>query len=197
MLVRILQYRDRIMSGRDVYRASAHGERQEDGRWSGYLEFTPILGGRSVMTPRETTQSSFDALEHWAGGISPVYLEGAIERALALEPEARLERQLADIERLEADAALEVEDLERAAAIARAEAELAAEKRVEIERALAEVREQIAEVEADEALTEVRAETAETEADEALAAAADAEAAAAEARAAAARALTARDRRRA
>src|SRR5688572_21481544 len=118
MLVRILQYSDRVASGRDVYRVSAHGEGEEDGRWSGYLVFTPIIAGRSVMTARETTQSSFEALDHWARGISPVYLEGAIERALALQPEARLERQLADIERLEIDAALEAEELERAAAIA-------------------------------------------------------------------------------
>jgi hypothetical protein len=113
MLVRILQYPDRIASGRDVYRVSAHGERQEDGRWSGFLVFTPIIGGRSVMTERETTQSSFEALDHWARGISAVYLEGAIERALALQPEARLERQLADIERLEVGAALEAEERAR------------------------------------------------------------------------------------
>jgi hypothetical protein len=181
MLVRILQYPDRIASGPDVYRASAHGERQEDGRWSGYLVFTPIIGGRSMMTERETTQSSFEALDHWARGISAVYLEGAIERALSLQPEARLQRQLADIERLEVDTALEAEELERAAAIARAEAQLAAEKRAETERALAEV----------------RVETAEADADEALTAAAEAEAAAAKARAAAARAVTARDPRRA
>jgi hypothetical protein len=136
MLVPILQYPDRVTSGRDVYRVSAVGERQDDGRWSGYLVFTSIIGGRSVMTPRETTQSSFETLDHWARGISPVYLEGAIERALSLQPEARLERQLADIERLEVDATLEAEELERAAAIARAEAELAAEKRVETQRAL-------------------------------------------------------------
>jgi hypothetical protein len=148
MLVRILQYPNRIASGRDVYRVSALGERQEDGRWSGYLVFTPITGGRSVMTARETTQSSFETLDHWARGVSAVYLEGAIERALALQPEARLERQLADIERLEADAALQAEELERAAAIARAEAQLAAAQRAETERALAEVRAETAEAEA-------------------------------------------------
>jgi hypothetical protein len=180
MLVPILQYPDRVTSGRDVYRVSAVGERQDDGRWSGYLVFTSIIGGRSVMTPRETTQSSFETLDHWARGISPVYLEGAIERALSLQPEARLERQLADIERLEVDATLEAEELERAAAIARAEAELAAEKRVETQRALAEA----------------RTETAAAEADEPLAAAAEAEAAAARARVAAARASTAPGRRR-
>jgi hypothetical protein len=148
MLMRILQYPDRIASGRDVYRVSAHGERQEDGRWSGYLVFTPIVGGPSVMTARETTQSSFEALDHWARGISAVYLEGAIERALALQPEARLKRQLADIERLEADVTLQAEELERAAAIAHAEAQLTAEKRAETERALAQVRAETAEADA-------------------------------------------------
>jgi hypothetical protein len=66
---------------------------------------------------RDDAARSFDALDHWARGISLVYLEGAIERARALQPEARLERQLADIERLEFGAALEAEELERAAAI--------------------------------------------------------------------------------
>jgi len=174
MLVRILRYPDRISSGRVVYRVSAHGEREEDGRWSGYLAFTPLIGGRTIMTSRETTQSSFDALDYWARGISSVYLEGAVERALSLQPEARLERQLADIESLEVDAALQAEELERAAAVARAEAQLAADKRAETERALAEV----------------RADAAEAEADAAIAAAAEAEAAAVKARAAAARATT-------
>jgi hypothetical protein len=172
MLVRILRYPDHISSGGVVYRVSAHGEREEDGRWSGYLAFTPLISGPTVMTPRETTQSSFEALDYWARGISSVYLEGAIERALSLQPQARLERQLADIERLETDAALQAEELERAAAVARAEAQLAAEKRAETERALAEA----------------RADAAEAEADAAIDAAAEADAAAVNARAAAARA---------
>jgi hypothetical protein len=151
MLLPVGLYPDLITSAGDAYRASAHGERQEDGRWSGYLVFTPVTGGRSVMTARETTQSSFQALSYWARGISLVYLEGAIERALAEQPEVRFERQLADIERLEADAALLADDLERAALAARAEARLAAEKRAEAERALAEARAETVDAEADPA----------------------------------------------
>lgn len=152
MLLPVALYPDLVTSAGVTYRASAHAERQDDGRWSGYLVFTPVTGGRSVMTARETTQSSFEALHRWAQSISVVYLEGAIERALAQRPEARFERQLADIERFEADAELLAEDLERAATVARAEAHLAAEKRVDLERSLAEVRAEAAEAEGDAAL---------------------------------------------
>ena len=145
MLLPVLRYPDLISADTAVYRASAHGERQDNGLWSGYFVFAPVDGGRSAITGRETTQSSFEMLAYWARGITPVYLEGALERALALQPEARLERQLADMERLEADTAAEADKLERAAAIARAETQLAAKKRAEAERALAMLRAEAAE----------------------------------------------------
>jgi hypothetical protein len=140
MLDVVHRYGAAVRSGSTVYHASAYAERQDDGTWHGYLVFTPAGGGRTVVTPRETTQSRRDALSYWAGGISPVYLEGALERAIALQPEVQLERRLEEIARLEADARAEVANLERAAAAARAVANLTERQREETARALADAR---------------------------------------------------------
>lgn len=67
-----------------AYRAAALGERRRDGTWIGWLEFVPTTGGGVVWrTPRETTQPSLAALIYWALGLEGVYLEGALERAIA------------------------------------------------------------------------------------------------------------------
>ena len=67
-----------------VYTARAMG-RQRKGRtvWEGWLEFTPRGGGGQVRkSPIETTQPNPKALAYWASGLEPVYLEGALERAI-------------------------------------------------------------------------------------------------------------------
>jgi hypothetical protein len=68
-----------------VYTARAMG-RQRKGRsvWEGWLEFSPV-GGRGIVrrSQIETTQPNREALAYWAGGVEPVYLEGALERAIA------------------------------------------------------------------------------------------------------------------
>ena len=66
-----------------VYRARALGRQRSDGTWIGWLEFSPRGSGGVVRrTRRETTQPSQRALTYWARGIEPVYLEGALERAI-------------------------------------------------------------------------------------------------------------------
>src|SRR5581483_4814528 len=55
------------------------GARRRDGVWEGWLEFESAGGVK--RTPIETTQSSRHALEFWATGLEPVYLEGAFRRA--------------------------------------------------------------------------------------------------------------------
>jgi hypothetical protein len=163
MLVLVQRYTAVVNAETDVYHASAYGERQLDGTWHGYLGFVPIGGGRLIVTARETTQSTFEALSYWAAGINTVvYLEGALQRALAQQPEVQLERRLAEIERIEASALLQATELERAAAIARKEAALAERRREETERALAAARVDAAE--ADALLHEQAAERAHAEA---------------------------------
>ena len=74
-----------------VYRARALGRKRSDGTWIGWLEFSPRGSGGVVRrTLRETTQPSQEALTYWARGVERVYLEGALERALAnTRPAAR------------------------------------------------------------------------------------------------------------
>lgn len=64
-----------------LYEALVYGEPRPDGTWIGWLEFLPMTGGRVLRTGRETSQPNRDALEYWAGGLEPLYLEGAVERA--------------------------------------------------------------------------------------------------------------------
>jgi len=45
--------------------------------------FVPADGSSPLATPRETTQSNRQALEYWANGLEPIYLEGAFSRAVS------------------------------------------------------------------------------------------------------------------
>ena len=58
-----------------------------EGRWHGWLVFIAADGG-ILRTTRETTQASRDAMAVWAKGLRPVYLDGALSRAVA--PSAEL-----------------------------------------------------------------------------------------------------------
>lgn len=65
-----------------AYIARACGRECDDGHWEGWLEFEPLDGGATVRTMRETTQPNRVDTVYWASGISDVYLEGALRRAL-------------------------------------------------------------------------------------------------------------------
>lgn len=62
------------------YRARACGRAMTDGRWEGWLEFIPDDDSPVLRSRRETTQPNAVDLDYWAGGLTPVYLEGALER---------------------------------------------------------------------------------------------------------------------
>jgi len=74
-----------------LYAARAMGRRGK-GRtvWEGWLEFTPA-GGRGMVrrSQIETTQPNREALAYWASGVEPVYLEGALGRAIASRSDRR------------------------------------------------------------------------------------------------------------
>jgi len=54
----------------------------EDGMWEGWLEFEPIDGGgETIVGGVETKQPARDHLVYWAGGLTPVFVEGALHRA--------------------------------------------------------------------------------------------------------------------
>jgi hypothetical protein len=125
MLALAHRYDELFRSPSGTYRARVFGEAGDDGMWNGWLVFFPVAGGRAIATDRETTQPSLADLTYWASGLTPVYLEGALRRALELQPELQLGRELDELERLEAATAIRAETLESAADLARTESRLA------------------------------------------------------------------------
>ena len=84
-----------------TYRARVYGGADTSGQWGGWIVFFPTGEGRVISTAQETSQSSLADLGYWASGLTHVYLIGALSRALALEPEVALQRELTRLERLE------------------------------------------------------------------------------------------------
>ena len=70
-------YRD----GRTVP-AQACGRERENGQWEAWLEFEDIETGEVLRSQRETTQPNQEDAAYWATGLTPVYLEGALDRIL-------------------------------------------------------------------------------------------------------------------
>jgi hypothetical protein len=64
------------------YRAHICGAPQPDGTWQGWVEFVPLDGGEPIRSGRETTQPNRTDAAYWATGLTAVYLEGALQRAL-------------------------------------------------------------------------------------------------------------------
>jgi hypothetical protein len=64
------------------YTARACGSEMRDGMWQGWLEFLPLEDGKPIRSGRETTQPNRTDTEYWATGLTTVYLEGALARAL-------------------------------------------------------------------------------------------------------------------
>ena len=71
-----------VRSESEAYIARACGAEMPDGLWQGWIEFLPIDDGEAVRSGRETTQPNRADTLYWATGLTPVYLEGALGRAL-------------------------------------------------------------------------------------------------------------------
>ena len=65
-----------------AYVARACGRETDNGMWQGWVEFLPVDGGEPLRSGRETTQPNRQDTAYWATGLTPVYLEGALDRAL-------------------------------------------------------------------------------------------------------------------
>ncbi len=65
-----------------TYTARACGAEAENGLWEGWIEFLPHDGANVIRSGRETTQPNRVDTIYWATGLTPVYLEGALDRAL-------------------------------------------------------------------------------------------------------------------
>ncbi len=63
-------------------RALVYAEPNGRTTWAGFIEFVPAKGDRVVRTEHETTQSNIEGVAYWGTGLEPIYLEGALSRAL-------------------------------------------------------------------------------------------------------------------
>jgi hypothetical protein len=68
--------------GRQYVARACGAEMPNDTRWQGWIEFVPADGGAAIASGRETTQPNRIDTEYWATGLTPIFLEGALQRAL-------------------------------------------------------------------------------------------------------------------
>lgn len=75
---------DMIRHPSGTYRPRVVGRYAEDGMWEGWLEFVPLenVDREIVVSPVESRQPARVHLEYWAQGLTSVYAEGSLNRAL-------------------------------------------------------------------------------------------------------------------
>lgn len=79
----LVTFMDLVLAGDgQEYVARACGAETENGRWQGWIEFTNHRTGEILRSGRETTQPNRTDTLYWATGLTGVYLEGALDRAL-------------------------------------------------------------------------------------------------------------------
>ena len=80
--MRIREHATKVIDGNTAYVVWICGEERVDGTWQGWLEFHPTDTALPILrTDQETSQPSRAAIEYWADGLEPIYLEGALARA--------------------------------------------------------------------------------------------------------------------
>jgi len=89
----LMQYQERLTGpeGR-TYGARACGRPAPEGGWEGWIEFVPADGLPVLRSRRETWQPNRVDLVYWATGLTPVYLEGSLDRTL--NPPQRAEPEI-------------------------------------------------------------------------------------------------------
>jgi hypothetical protein len=79
----LVEFSDPITDSDGItYAARACGAEDENGHWQGWIEFIPVTGEEPIRSGRETTQPNRTDTVYWATGLTHVYLEGALQRAL-------------------------------------------------------------------------------------------------------------------
>ena len=68
--------------GGAVYHVRVCGALLNETLWEGWIEFASAHGDVTLRSERETTQPNRTDLVYWARGLTPVYLEGSLDRAL-------------------------------------------------------------------------------------------------------------------
>ena len=80
MLIR--EHPNQVISGNATYVVHICGRERGDRTWEGWLEFHPADANHPTLTTeQETSQPNISALQYWADGVEPIYLEGALARA--------------------------------------------------------------------------------------------------------------------
>lgn len=82
----LMEYGQPIVDGHAEYQATVVGRRADDGMWESWIEFSPRNGGRVLTSGVESRQPERTHLSYWASGLTPVYLEGALNRAKQPDP---------------------------------------------------------------------------------------------------------------
>ena len=79
----LVEFSDPITDADGItYNARACGGEADNGHWQGWIEFIPLDGTEPIRSGRETTQPNRTDTVYWATGLTHVYLEGALQRAL-------------------------------------------------------------------------------------------------------------------
>jgi hypothetical protein len=80
--VLIREHATKITDGDTAYVVWICGEERVDGTWEGWVEFHPTNSAQQILcTEQETSQPNRAAIEYWADGLEPIYLDGALARA--------------------------------------------------------------------------------------------------------------------
>jgi ATP-dependent Clp protease ATP-binding subunit ClpX len=82
MIEQVHIYPHLLSAAGERYVATAYAGRMAGGRWEAWLVFFPLEPGPPLVGDRETTQQGQATVARWAEGVSPVYLQGALRRAL-------------------------------------------------------------------------------------------------------------------
>jgi hypothetical protein len=81
--MRIREYPTTVIDNDNTYVVWICAEERVDGTWEGWLEFHPTDSTQPTLrTDQETSQPNRSAIEYWADGLEPIYVEGALARAL-------------------------------------------------------------------------------------------------------------------
>ena len=65
-----------------IYRVFLFGRSRPADTWVGWLVFERISDGQRFSTDVETTQPNAEAVVYWATGLTDIYFDGALVRAM-------------------------------------------------------------------------------------------------------------------
>lgn len=77
----LVEFEEPVTANGNIYTARACGSQVPNGQWQGWIEFVPTVGD-PICSARETTQPNRQDTVYWATGLTPVFLEGSLKRAL-------------------------------------------------------------------------------------------------------------------